>query len=130
MPKADAQQATESPKPESQQQPESQQRKRPETRLDDDQIASGGGLHYHQARREPGGADERPSDVDAVRQQVADEHGGPSPDDESWLQDQGYPKLGPKIQSRVTQHEHGPYAGGTQQGDTETQEKAEARGER
>jgi len=57
------------------------------------------------------------------QQQRADDHGRPSPDDESWLADQGYPKLGKKIQSRVTQVEHGPYAGGTQQGDASSREK-------
>lgn len=57
--------------------------------------------------------------------QDAPDHGGPSADDESWLQDQGYPKLGRKIQSRVTQVEHGPYAGGTQQGDAATRERAQ-----
>jgi hypothetical protein len=40
------------------------------------------------------------------------------PDDEAWLNDLGYPKLGEHLQSRTTQHEHGPNAGGTQQGDT------------
>jgi hypothetical protein len=104
--------------------PDEKRRERPEVRLDEAQVASSGGLPYQQARRAPNGSDERPSAVDPERQQVADHHGGPSSDDESWLQEQGYPKLGPKIQSRVTQHEHGPYAGGSQQGDVETRERA------
>jgi hypothetical protein len=56
-------------------------------------------------------------------QQTAGEHGGPGPDDEAWLQEQGYPKLGRGTQARVTQVEHGPYAGGTQQGDAETEQR-------
>ena len=51
---------------------------------------------------------ERAADVATVR---------PHPDDEAQLTDQGYPKLGRHLQSRTTQHEHGPNAGGTQQGD-------------
>ena len=54
--------------------------------------------------------------------QRAEDHGGPSPDEEAMLAEQGYPKLGQKIQSRVTQVEHGPYAGGTQQGDADLKE--------
>lgn len=57
------------------------------------------------------------------RQQTAEEYGGPSPDDEARLREQGYPKLGHKLQSRVTQVEHGPYPGGTQQGDAETEDR-------
>jgi hypothetical protein len=41
----------------------------------------------------------------------------PHPDDEARLEEHGYPKLGGHIQSRTTQHEHGPNAGGSQQGD-------------
>jgi len=62
------------------------------------------------------------------QQQTAEDHGRPSPDDESWLQDQGYPKLGKNAHARLTQVEHGPYAGGTQQGDAETAERAEEQG--
>jgi len=40
----------------------------------------------------------------------------PQPDDEARLEEQGYPKLGDKLHSRTTQHEHGPNAGGSQQG--------------
>jgi len=36
------------------------------------------------------------------------------------LQEHGYPKLGKSAQSRLTQVEHGPYPGGTQQGDADT----------
>jgi len=57
------------------------------------------------------------------RQQVAEDFGRPHPDDESWLQDQGYPKLGRNPHDRLTQVEHGPYPGGTQQGDAETGEQ-------
>jgi hypothetical protein len=57
------------------------------------------------------------------RQQTAEEYGGPHPDDESTLKEQGYPKLGRKPQSRMTQVEHGPYPGGTQQGDAEMEER-------
>jgi hypothetical protein len=57
------------------------------------------------------------------QQQTAEEYGGPSPEDEAKLQEHGYPKLGRKPQSSVTQVEHGPYAGGTQQGDAETEER-------
>ena len=69
-------------------------------------------------------ASTRPSEPDPDQQQRAEEYGGPAPDDESWLQEQGYPKLGRSTQSRLTQIEHGPYAGGTQQGDAETGERA------
>jgi len=87
-----------------------------------DHQGADGGLHYQQARRH---ADQHPPHTEPTRtrprpapdqQQAADDHGAPDPEDESWLQDQGYPKLGHKMQSRVTQVEHGPYAGGTQQG--------------
>jgi hypothetical protein len=64
---------------------------------------------------------------DPDQQQRAEEYGGPAPDDESWLQEQGYPKLGKSTQSRMTQVEHGPYAGGTQQGDAATDEHAAER---
>ena len=40
----------------------------------------------------------------------------PHPDDESWLKDLGYPKVGEHVESHATQIEHGPNAGGTQQG--------------
>ena len=99
--------------------------RRPETDLDTERLESGGGLHYQQARREPGGSDEQPTGDAPDTQQAGEHFGGPPPDDEAWLQDQGYPKLGPKLQSRVTQHEHGPYAAGSQQGDTKTPEQAE-----
>jgi len=46
-----------------------------------------------------------------------DEPVHPHPDDEAWLEDLGYPRLGQQIQSRTTQHEHGPNADGTQHGD-------------
>jgi len=55
------------------------------------------------------------------QQQSAEEYGRPNPDDESWLQDQGYPKLGKNVHERLTQVEHGPYPGGTQQGDADTE---------
>ena len=57
------------------------------------------------------------------QQQTVEEYAGPTPDDESWLQEQGYPKLGRSPQSRMTQVEHGPYAGGTQQGDAESEQR-------
>ena len=106
-----------------------------ETPPDDE---SGGGLRYQQARRSHGEAATDDSvatagtrsglarDVaDADQQQRADDHGGPDPDDESWLQDQGYPKLGKGVQSRLNQVEHGPYAGGSQQGDEQPVEARE-----
>ena len=97
--------------------------RRPETRIDREHLSAAGDLHYQQARRGPG---QHPPDATPTRerrqpaepdvQQAAEDHGGPHPDDESWLQDQGYPKLGRKTHDRLTQVEHGPYAGGTQQG--------------
>jgi len=54
------------------------------------------------------------------QQQTAEDYGRPSPEDESLLQEHGYPKLGKSAQSRLTQVEHGPYPGGTQQGDADT----------
>ena len=72
-------------------------------------------------------ASTQPSEVEPDQQQRAEEYGGPAPDDEAWLQEQGYPKLGRSTQSKMTQVEHGPYAGGTQQGDAETEEKAAER---
>jgi len=62
------------------------------------------------------------------QQQTAEDHGRPSPDDESLLQDHGYPKLGKNSDARLTQVEHGPYAGGTQQGDAETAERTSEQG--
>ena len=97
---------------------------------EDDRLRESGGHHYHRAHRAPGSTQEGEAVTAGTRsalaretaepdgRQRADDHGGPSPDDESWLAEQGYPKLGKKIQSRVTQVEHGPYAGGSQQGDT------------
>jgi len=104
-----------------------------ETERHDERLQESGGLHYQQAHRAPDGGDSATAGTRSAlardtsepdQNQRADDHGGPGADDESWLQDQGYPKLGKKIQSRVTQVEHGPYAGGTQQGDRETREKA------
>jgi hypothetical protein len=57
------------------------------------------------------------------QQQQAEEYGGPSPEDESWLQDQGYPHLGRNAHHRLTQVEHGPYPGGTQQRAAETPDR-------
>lgn len=57
------------------------------------------------------------------QQQTAEHYGGPNPDDEQKLQEHGYPKLGRSPQSRLTQVEHGPYAGGTQQGDAESEQR-------
>jgi len=100
-----------------------------------DRLSESGGHRYQQAHRDPGSTQEGSAVTAGSRsavaretaepdqQQRADDHGRPSPDDESWLADQGYPKLGKKIQSRVTQVEHGPYAGGTQQGDASSREK-------
>ena len=65
--------------------------------------------------------DNRPDEPD--QQQRAEEYGGPSAEDEALLQEHGYPKLGESPQSRLTQVEHGPYPGGTQQGDAETPDK-------
>ena len=100
-----------------------------------DHLDESGGHHYQRAHRAPVSTHEGTGEPTAGtrsavaretaepdRQQRADEHGGPSADDESWLAEQGYPKLGKKIQSRVTQVEHGPYAGGSQQGDTKPSE--------
>lgn len=100
----------------------------PETQLDDRQIRTGGGLRYQQAQREPGdvagGAPRSSAPIgEPSLSQRAEEYGGPAPDDQATLHEQGYPKLGQKLPSRVTQVEHGPYAGGSQQGDTKpTQE--------
>lgn len=96
---------------------------------DHDHLSESGGHRYHQAHRAPGSTEQGDAvtagtrsavareTAEADQRQRADHHGGPSPDDEAWLGEQGYPKLGKKLQSRVTQVEHGPYAGGTQQGD-------------
>ena len=94
-----------------------------ETMLDDRQIRSSGGLRYQQAQREPGdvagGAPRSSAPIgEADLSQQAEEFGGPAPDDQDALHEHGYPKLGGKLPSRVTQVEHGPYAGGSQQGDT------------
>jgi len=104
------------------------------------QLHESGGLHYQRAHRAAGAAHSDPSQATAgarseiaretaapAPDQTADHHGGPTPDDEEWLADQGYPKLGKKLQSRMTQVEHGPYAGGTQQGDADSHTKARRR---
>lgn len=103
-----------------------QAERRPETRIDQEHLSAAGDLHYQQARRGP---DQHPPHATPTRarrgqaepdqQQLADDHGAPSGEDESWLQDQGYPKLGRGQHARLTQVEHGPYAGGTQQGTTD-----------
>lgn len=95
----------------------------PETQLDDRQIRTGGGLRYQQAQREPGdvegGAPRASAPIgEPSLTQRGEEYGGPDADDQAKLHEQGYPKLGGKLPSRVTQLEHGPYAGGSQQGDT------------
>jgi hypothetical protein len=89
----------------------------------DELVSSGGGLHYQQGHRDPGAIDgaprsSAPAGEPSLRQR-AEEYGGPDPEDEALLHEQGYPKLGQKLPSRVTQVEHGPYAGGSQQGDGE-----------
>lgn len=94
-----------------------------ETQLDDEQIRTSGGLRYQQANREPGdvegGAPRSSAPIgEPSLEQQAEEYGGPAPDEQAALHEQGYPKLGGKLPSRVTQVEHGPYAGGSQQGDT------------
>jgi hypothetical protein len=90
-----------------------------------ERLPESGGLHYQQAHRAPAetrsALDRAASEPDQT--QSAEDHGGPDPEDESWLQDQGYPKLGKGMQSQVTQMEHGPYAGGTQQGNADTRER-------
>ena len=100
----------------------------------DDRLSESGGHRYHQAHRAPGSTQQGKGTTAGTRSAVAretaepdqrqraDDHGGPSSDDESWLAEQGYPKLGEKLQSRVTQVEHGPYAGGSQQGDAASRE--------
>lgn len=100
-----------------------------------ERLSESGGQQYQRAHRAPGSTQQGDTPTAGTRsavaretaepdqQQRADDHGGPSPDDESWLAEQGYPKLGNKLQSRVTQVEHGPYAGGSQQGDTKRHEK-------
>jgi hypothetical protein len=94
-----------------------------ETHLDHEQHESGGGLRYQQAARDPNQtrAGVTPASVETDsdapdQQQQAEAYGGPAPDEEAVLQDHGYPKLGGSLNSRVTQMEHGPYAGGTEQG--------------
>lgn len=88
---------------------------------DNELETSGGGLHYQQGHRDPGALDGAPRSRAPIGEpslrQRGEEYGGPAPDDEALLHEQGYPKLGPKLPSRVTQVEHGPYAGGSQQGD-------------
>ena len=57
------------------------------------------------------------SDLNAFDRQAGDdEQVRPHPDDESWLKDLGYPKTGEHIEAHHTQIEHGPNAGGSQQG--------------
>jgi hypothetical protein len=111
-----------------------------ETDTQDERLDESGGLHYQRAHRATGAVRNNDSKTTAgVRSELAREmaapdqdqraehHGGPAPNDEAWLADQGYPKLGQKMQSRVTQVEHGPYAGGTQQGDANSPAKPERR---
>ena len=93
-----------------------------ETLLDDRQIRTSGGLRYQQANREPGdvegGAPRTSAPLGEPNLcQQAEEYGGPALDEQEALHEHGYPKLGGKLPSRVTQVEHGPYAGGSQQGD-------------
>jgi len=103
--------------------PQSQTERPEETMLDDRQIRTGGGLRYQQAQREPGDVEggaprtSAPIAEPSLRQR-GEEYGGPDQGDQAALHEQGYPKLGEKLPSRVTQVEHGPYAGGSQQGDT------------
>ncbi|MGE3272127.1 MAG: hypothetical protein AB7P40_25460 [Chloroflexota bacterium] len=94
-----------------------------ETDLDEVQTRTGGGQRYQEGHRLPGdteaGAPRTSAGVGAPDQeQRGEEYGGPTADEEATLHEQGYPKLGRKLPSKVTQVEHGPYAGGTQQGDT------------
>lgn len=94
-----------------------------ETDLDAEQERTGGGPRYQQGHRLPGdtkaGAPRSSAGVGApAQEQTAEEYGGPNADEKAELQQHGYPKLGPKLPSKVTQVEHGPYAGGSQQGDT------------
>ena len=57
------------------------------------------------------------SDLNAFDRQAGDdEQVRPHPDDESWLKDLGYPKTGEHTEAHHTQIEHGPNAGGSQQG--------------
>ena len=96
-------------------------RQQQETHLDDDQRASGGGLHYQQAFRDPearvGVTPAAVGQPDAPSQeQRAQEYGGPAPADREILEEHGYPKLDRSVDARLTQVEHGPYAGGSQQG--------------
>ena len=113
-----------------------------ETEDQREHLHESGGLRYQRAHRVAGAAhDDDASKATAggrseiaretrapAQDQRADHHGGPGPDDEAWLADQGYPKLGKKMQSRLTQVEHGPYAGGTQQGDAGSAGKARGSG--
>jgi hypothetical protein len=103
-----------------------------ETRLDHEQQESGGGLHYQRSFRDPDQARKGVTPAGVAenvgtpdQQQQGQEYGGPNADEEAVLRQHGYPKLGSSIPSRVTQVEHGPYAGGTQQGthDTRTDSK-------
>ncbi len=82
----------------------------------------------HAAPRAPAGTDTRPEHRDGqpAAGQITPDHVTddgqrvrPQPDDESWLQDLGYPKVGEHVESHATQIEHGPNAGGTQQGHDE-----------
>ncbi|MCC7369050.1 MAG: hypothetical protein IT306_11545 [Chloroflexi bacterium] len=92
------------------------------TRLDAEQIESGGGLRYQQRHRDPAAADDAPPSSVSVEEpslrQRGEHYGNPGAADREALHEHGYPKLGGKLPSRVTQVEHGPYAGGSQQGDT------------
>jgi hypothetical protein len=83
----------------------------------------------HAAHRAPAGTDTRPEHRDSEPDPsglsvndattVDDKQVRPHPDDESWLNDLGYPKTGEHVEAHQTQIEHGPNAGGTQQGRTE-----------
>lgn len=84
----------------------------------------------HGAPYAPAGTDTRPEHRDApptspgptTNDQITDDDQRvhPHPDDESWLKDLGYPKVDEHPESRATQVEHGPNAGGSQQGHPET----------
>ena len=94
----------------------------------------------HAAPRAPAGTDTRPEHRDAPPHgsgqdtndstSADDRQVRPHPDDESWLNDLGYPKTGEQIEAHQTQIEHGPNAGGSQQGDHEAARSGGRRGKR
>jgi len=117
-----------------------------DTASGDEHPHSGGGQRYQQAHRQHavdhGGASvaraaRGTAQTDAARPTSApngdagattdDTQVQPHPNDESWLKDLGFPKTGDHPEAHPTQVEHGPNAGGSQQGEPTTAESGSSR---